>query len=134
MKKSFAARLVIAFSLTTMLPVAMAKQEPLPEEPSDEVVLPEQTEPQPKSESKPAMPATGSRGQLLYENHCQGCHTSVVHVRETHRVRSLKDLQHWVTHWSGELKLQWSADEISDVVDYLNERYYKIEMPSKKPH
>lgn len=134
MKISFAAWLLIAFSLTTTLPVALAKQEPLTEEPRDAVVLPEQTEPQPDSESKPAEPLSGSRGQLLYENHCQGCHTSVVHVRETRRVHSLKDLQHWVTRWSGELKLQWSVDEISDVVDYLNGRYYKIGMPSKQPH
>lgn len=132
MKNGYAACLLLALSLTTMLPAAMAIQEPPPKAPSGEAVLPEQTEPQPKSESKPAVPATGSRGQLLYENHCQVCHTSVVHVRKMRRARSLKDLEHSVTHWSGELKLQWSADEISDVVDYLNRRFYKIEVPSKQ--
>ncbi len=126
MKHDFAARLLIALSLTTMLSAAMAKQGPL-QEPSDKALLPEQSEPQPKPEPDPAVPATGSRGQLLYENHCQSCHTSVLHVRETRRARSLKDLEHWVRRWSDELKLPWSADEISDVVDYLNRRYYKIE-------
>jgi mono/diheme cytochrome c family protein len=132
MNNGFTARLLIALSLTTMLPAAMAKQDPLPKEPNRERVLREQTDTQPESESKPAMPVTGSRGQLLYENHCQGCHTSVVHVRESRRARSLKDLEYWVTRWSGELKLQWRADEISDVVDYLNRHYYKFEAPSKE--
>lgn len=127
MKNGFAARLLIASSMAMMLPAAMALQEPLPKEPSGAAVLPEQTESQSKAESKPVVPATGSRGQMLYENHCQVCHTSVVHVRETRRARSLKDLEYWVTRWSGELKLPWSAEEISDVVDFLNRRYYKFE-------
>ena len=110
----------------------MAIQDPLPEEPSREEVLPEQSDIKSESESKPAMPVAGSRGQLLYENHCQVCHTSIVHVRETRRARSLKDLEYWVRRWSGELKLQWSADDINDVVDYLNLRFYKIEAPSKE--
>ena len=132
MNNGFAIRLLIALFLTTMLPPAMAMQDPLPKEPNREVVLPEQTDPQTESESKPTLPVTGSRGQLLYENHCQACHTSVVHVRESRRARSLEDLEYWVTRWAGELKLHWRADEINDVVDYLNRRYYKIEAPSKE--
>lgn len=131
MKNGLATKLMIALSLTMMLPIAMATPEPLSKEPGAEVVLPIQTEPQPKPESKPVVPDTGPRGQLLFENHCQKCHTSVKDIRETHRVRTLKDLEYWVTFWSSELKLPWSADEINDVVDYLNQRYYKIGEPSK---
>ena len=126
MKPDLAVRLLIALSLTTMPLFAMATQEMQPPKPSDEVVLPQQTDPQPESVIKPIMPATGSRGQMLYENHCQGCHTSIVHVRERHRARSMEDLEHWVRQWAGELKLPWSANEIGDVVDYLNQRYYKF--------
>lgn len=134
MKNGITAQLLIALSLATMLPAAMAKLEPPPNEPSSEAVLPKETEPQPNPESKPAVPATSSRGQLLYENHCQVCHTSVVNVRETRRAHSLKDLEYWVTRWSGELEVPWSADEISDVVDFLNRRYYKIEpTPVSRP-
>ena len=132
MKFRCTARLLIALNLTIMLQPAMAIQDPLPGEPSRETVLPEQSDHKPESESKPAMPVAGSRGQLLYENHCQACHTSIVHVRETRRARSLKDLEYWVRRWSGELELQWSADDINDVVDYLNLRFYKIEAPSKE--
>ena len=128
MKSSFVAQSLIALALTALLPVALAVQEsPRPKEPSGGIVTPKLTEPQPKSESKPVVPAAvDTRGQLLYENHCRVCHTSIVHVRESHRARSLNDLEYWVKRWSGELKLPWSASEVSDVVDYLNQSYYKI--------
>ena len=133
MKQGLIAQLLIATSLTILLPVALANTEPPPNEPSNELVLPEKAEPHAKSEPKSALLTTGSRGQMLYENHCQGCHTSVVHVRETHRVRSWLELQTWVTHWANELKLTWKADEIGDVANYLNERYYKFEAPINQP-
>jgi cytochrome c5 len=126
MKHGLIARLLIATSLTILLPVAIANTEPQPKEPSNELVQPEQTEPNPKSEPKPVLPATGSRGQMLYENHCQDCHTSVVHVREMRRVHSVNDLEHWVKRWAETLKLSWGKDEINDVVNYLNQQYYKV--------
>jgi len=69
------------------------------------------------------------RGRLLYENHCQVCHTSIVHVREKRRAASIADLHHWVGRWAHELKLPWGSEEISDVVDYLNDTYYHHELP-----
>lgn len=126
MNHGLMARLLIATSLTILLPVAMANTEPQRKQPSTELVAPEQTEPHPQSESKQSLPATGSRGQMLYENHCQQCHTSVLHVREMHRVRSINDLEHWVKRWADTLKLSWGKDEINDVVNYLNQQYYKM--------
>lgn len=126
MKHSLKARLLIATSLTILISVAIANTEPQPKEPSNELVQPEQTEPHPKSERKPPLPATGSRGQMLYENHCQVCHTSVVHVREMRRVHSINDLEHWVKRWADTLKLSWGKEEINDVVYYLNQQYYKM--------
>ena len=67
-----------------------------------------------------------SRGQLLYENHCTECHTSVAHIRADRRVRTMKDLEAWVMRWAGQRKLQWSADDVAEVVDYLNGRYYQL--------
>ena len=123
--------LLIAVTLTTIVQAALAKEEPPLEERGGEMVLPNLTEPEAKP--NPAATAIGSRGQLLYEDHCQACHTSVVHVRETHKARTLKDLEYWVTHWSDELKLPWGAAEVKDVVDYLNVRYYKIEGSPTRP-
>lgn len=65
------------------------------------------------------------RGQLLYENHCQICHSSVVHIREKRKAKNSGAVRSWVIHWSKYLKLSWSNDEIDEVVHYLNSRYYK---------
>ena len=54
------------------------------------------------------------------------CHDSKAHIRIGHKVRSVSDLNMWVSRWSTELKLQWKPDDIDAVVDYLNKRYYKF--------
>ena len=125
--------LMAAVTLTAIFQAASAKEELPPEERGGEMVFPKLTESQSAAKPDSSAPAIGSRGQQLYEDHCQACHTSVVHVRETHKARTLKDLEYWVTHWSDELKLPWGADEVGDVVDYLNVRYYKIEGSPARP-
>lgn len=70
--------------------------------------------------------AAASRGELLYENHCTVCHASVVHVREHRSAKSISDLRAWTRRWSGELKLNWSDEEINDVAEFLARRYYKF--------
>lgn len=68
----------------------------------------------------------GSRGELLYENNCKVCHTSIVHIRENHEAKSMADLRMWVRRWSDELKLDWSNEEIDDVAQFLAHRFYKF--------
>lgn len=65
-----------------------------------------------------------SRGQMLYENHCTGCHESVVFVREQRSVGDLQQLRAMVRRWVQELEAPWGAEEIDDVVRYLNTRHY----------
>jgi mono/diheme cytochrome c family protein len=67
-----------------------------------------------------------SRGQLLYENHCIRCHVNSVHDRNPRRVHNLPDLYQWVEKWAKLQKLEWSQDEVRDVVDYLNRAYYDM--------
>ena len=74
--------------------------------------------------------ADAERGQLLYENHCKVCHTSVVHVRETRKATTREEIQTWIRRWRKELNLQWGATEIDDVTEYLNNRYYKLKSDS----
>lgn len=84
-----------------------------------------------------ALPLTASanpeRGRLLYENHCQVCHTSTVHIREQRKAVTPAELRAFISRWASELKLTWGADELSDVFQYLNNRYYKfpVETPAK---
>lgn len=68
-----------------------------------------------------------SRGQLLYENHCLGCHESVLHVREHRLAKSLPELHAQVVRWSSYQNLRWNREELEDVVQYLNMRHYRLD-------
>lgn len=72
------------------------------------------------------------RGELLYENHCLGCHTSVAHIRENRRARTPSEVQAWVARWAGELKLSWTTEEVGDVARFLVRRYYKFDDKSAR--
>jgi cytochrome c5 len=68
--------------------------------------------------------ADAERGQLLYENHCTVCHTSIVHIRERRKATSRDDIRMWIRRWQQHLQLQWGATEVDDVADFLNARFY----------
>jgi cytochrome c2 len=73
-----------------------------------------------------AVRADAERGRLLYENHCQRCHTSVVHVREQRKATTPAALRGWIDRWSADLKLGWTPEDSNDVYQYLNHRYYRL--------
>jgi mono/diheme cytochrome c family protein len=65
------------------------------------------------------------RGRMLYENHCQVCHTSEVHGRKGRMAIGIAELRAIVGRWQTYQKLHWTADEIEDVVQYLaTTRYF----------
>lgn len=68
-----------------------------------------------------------NRGRLLYENHCIGCHESVLHIRERRIVTSRPALVARVEHYAKLQRLRWDSDDINDVVLYLDRRFYKFE-------
>ena len=68
-----------------------------------------------------------NRGELLFENHCLSCHESVVYVRDTRKAKNIADIRVWVVRWSEHLKLDWRTDEVNDVVDYVNQRFYQFD-------
>jgi len=68
--------------------------------------------------------ASFDRGQALYENHCLSCHEATVHTRDTRRATSVAELRKWVATWSFHASLGWSSEEIDDVADFMNRRYY----------
>jgi len=65
-----------------------------------------------------------SRGRLLYENHCQACHTTRVHGRVNRLPVKLDELRRIVDGWQRQEKLNWTSDDIADVVEYLNSTIY----------
>ena len=74
---------------------------------------------QPGSQIIPA-----SRGELLYLNHCLGCHESKVHIREKQKATTINAIRGEVSRWANELQLKWTSHDIEDVVEYLNHRFY----------
>jgi mono/diheme cytochrome c family protein len=134
MIKTIKASLLLSLAATCAIAATTpAEVPPPPALPADTpTALPADT---PLATEGPATPAVAPiteepvRGKLLYENHCQSCHTSKAHIREKRRAASIADLHHWVGRWTHELKLPWGSEEISDVVDYLNDTYYHYELP-----
>lgn len=66
------------------------------------------------------------RGEALYENHCKECHEALAHTRHGSKINSVGDIRSWVRSWSIHTRLDWSTEEIEDVADYLNSRFYHL--------
>jgi hypothetical protein len=66
-----------------------------------------------------------TRGRMLYENHCTSCHESMVYIRTHRKATNYKEVGNWVNQRADWLNLGWSNVEKQEVLQYLNERYYK---------
>jgi mono/diheme cytochrome c family protein len=64
------------------------------------------------------------RGRQLYENHCQVCHTAQIHGRKDRMAFSAGDLREIVERWQNNQGLRWTAEEIEDVVQFLDTTRY----------
>jgi mono/diheme cytochrome c family protein len=113
---------VALLSLTLATPVWTAKPVYTPPPPP----MPEEVT-QDDAPQKPAAMETPSRGQLLYENHCMGCHESVDSIRARRHVESLSGLRVEVSRWATYTNLPWGTEEVEEVVQHLNIRYYSFE-------
>jgi len=67
-----------------------------------------------------------SRGKMLYSNHCHACHESNVHIRAHRKVKKKSDIEYWVKRWSTHLKLNWNNSDREQVIEFLNQEYYKF--------
>ena len=70
-----------------------------------------------------------ARGRDLYELRCLGCHAESVHGRAKRTAKTFDEVRSWVARWNTSLALGWSAEEIDDVSQYLNARYYRYPCP-----
>ena len=73
-----------------------------------------------------AQPANAERGRLLYENHCQFCHTPQVHSRPNKLPLTRNEMRGIVDHWQRYQNLGWTEQETEDVVEYLNRTRYRF--------
>lgn len=66
-------------------------------------------------------------GQALHDAHCMKCHDSGVYTREDRRIASLDGLRKQVARCELSLGLTWFDDQRENVVQYLNNAYYKFQ-------
>jgi len=71
-----------------------------------------------------ALPPSATRGELLYATHCIACHSAQVHWRDQRLVTDWTSLNAQVGRWQANAGLNWSGDDILDVVRYLNATVY----------
>src|SRR3954447_3632473 len=77
----------------------------------------------------PLQPAP-SGGALLYQTHCIGCHDKQIHWRDDRLATDWRSLAAQVRRWRTNTGLQWTEQEVDEVVRYLNETIYKF--PTKR--
>ena len=70
--------------------------------------------------------ASPSRGELLYTTHCVACHTKQVHWRDRRLVTDFASLVAQTGRWQKNTGLDWSSEEILDVVLHLNATIYRF--------
>lgn len=76
----------------------------------------------------PASSQDFSRGQALYEHHCQSCHADWAHSRAGRKVEDINELRRRVASWSVHAGLDWHDEEIGDVAGYLDRAFYRFEV------
>ena len=69
--------------------------------------------------------ADAARGKLLYETSCNECHTKSVSGRPNRTAKSVSDIRKRVIQWESYKGYHWSKEEVEDVTQYLNDRFYK---------
>ena len=70
--------------------------------------------------------ADAEHGQKLHDEQCMKCHDSGVYTREDRRVADRDALVKQVKRCELNLGLSWFDADINDVVQYLDQSYYKF--------
>ncbi|WP_455234804.1 c-type cytochrome [Thiogranum longum] len=76
--------------------------------------------------TSPAVFADVANGKKLHEQQCTKCHDSSVYTRKDRFVNDADALTHQVERCHMNVGAEWSKKDISDVVEYLNQAYYKF--------
>lgn len=83
-----------------------------------------------------AQAADFEHGKTLHEADCTACHSgmtggdgAVLYTRPDRRVQSYPALEAQVKRCESNLELKWFDEDVADVVQYLNQTYYKFDPP-----
>ncbi|MBK1720645.1 c-type cytochrome [Thiocystis violacea] len=75
----------------------------------------------------PNTSAAAEEVDALYQENCTKCHGSEVYTREDRKVTSYDGLVRQVQRCELSLQLTWFDDDIKNVADYLNQRFYHFQ-------
>ncbi len=67
-----------------------------------------------------------SNGQELHGESCVRCHGTDLYTRSNRNVNDIKRLGSQVRFCKDSLSVTWFDEDVSDVIDYLSESYYKF--------
>jgi len=70
--------------------------------------------------------ADAEHGQQLHDEHCMKCHDTGVYTRDNRRVANQDALVKQVKRCELNLGLQWFDSDVNDVVQHLNQSFYKF--------
>jgi len=73
------------------------------------------------------MSLSAERGRKLHELHCKSCHEPDIYGTDRREIRDKDDLARQVGIWQRETGVDWDAEDILDVTEYLNGRYYRFD-------
>jgi cytochrome c2 len=76
--------------------------------------------------SAPTQAADVAQGEALHAAKCTGCHDTRQYTRPNRIIHSLEDLHARVKFCDGMANANFSADNIDDVVAYLNANFYQF--------
>lgn len=74
-------------------------------------------------------PAAEQPGKALVDRHCQRCHDNSIFTRNDSIIQSWPELQARVEFCDNASQAHMSDAEINQVIDYLNNTYYKFPRP-----
>ncbi len=67
-----------------------------------------------------------AQGKTLHEKSCMKCHDNRQYTRPNRIIHTFEDLRARVEFCDNAAKAGFSADELDDVVEYLNVNFYKF--------
>ena len=73
-----------------------------------------------------ALPGNVSEGKKLHEANCLSCHDDGVYKRKDRKVRNLEALTQQLNNCSHAIDSTLEKAQISDLLKYLNENFYKF--------
>ena len=71
--------------------------------------------------------ADSAAGKKLYDANCVQCHSTSVHTRPDHKIKSLAALDKQLMGCSAGAHVNLSDADRANVEQYLNERFYKFQ-------